>query len=88
MHTVAELPEYLRKAENLLSEAERKEVINHLAEHPKSGVLIQGAGGIRKMRWSRGAKGKSGGVRVVYFYYYGNMLLYLLTIFGKGEKTI
>ncbi len=30
--------------------------------------------------------GKSGGVRVIYYYHDTRMPLYLLTIFGKGEK--
>jgi len=86
MHTIAELPEYLRRSEHLLSEVERKELIDFLALNPNSGTLIKGTGGIRKLRWSRGGKGKSGGVRVVYFYFDKDMPLYLLTVFGKGEK--
>jgi len=31
--------------------------------------------------------GKSGGVRVIYYYHDASMPLYLLTIFGKGEKS-
>jgi hypothetical protein len=48
-------------------------------------VLIQGTGGIRKLRWGRKNKGKSGGVRVIY-YYHNNMPLYLLALFAKSEK--
>jgi hypothetical protein len=31
--------------------------------------------------------GKSGGVRVIYYYHSEGMPLYLLTIFGKNEKA-
>jgi hypothetical protein len=55
--------------------------------HPNAGVLIQGAGGIRKLRWARSGGGKSGGVRVIYYYHSEGMPLYLLTIFGKNEKA-
>jgi len=48
---------------------------------------MQGTGGIRKLRWSAQGKGKSGGVRVVYYYHNGTMPLFLLTVFGKGEKA-
>ncbi len=43
--------------------------------------------GIRKLRWAKGAKGKSGGVRVIYFFHSEIMPLYLLAVFGKNEKT-
>ena len=85
--TIVELPEYIRRAEHLLNEEERNRLIFYLSTHPKSGVLMQGTGGIRKLRWARGGKGKSGGVRVIYFFHDEEMPLFLLTIFGKGEKA-
>ena len=42
---------------------------------------------IRKLRWSAQGKGKSGGVRVIYYYYNKSIPLFLLTVFGKGEKV-
>ena len=86
MQTIVELPGYLRRAESLLTAEERQEFINFLAANPKAGVLIQGTGGIRKIRWSRGASGKSGGVRVIYFYHNPALPTFLLTVYGKGEK--
>ncbi len=65
MITVAELPEYIRQAQKLLSENERSGVIDYLAEHPKAGDVMKGTRGIRKLRWGRGDRGKSGGVRVI-----------------------
>lgn len=85
--TVAELPEYVRCAERLLSMAERTEVVSYLAAKPKAGILLQGTGGIRKLRWARGGRGKSGGVRVIYYFHSEAMPLYLLTVFGKSEKA-
>ncbi|MBI1927005.1 type II toxin-antitoxin system RelE/ParE family toxin [Candidatus Poribacteria bacterium] len=85
--TIVELPEYIRRAERLLNEEERNRLIFYLSTHPKSGVLMQGTGGIRKLRWARGGKGKSGGVRVIYLFRDEEMPLFLLTIFGKGEKS-
>jgi len=40
-----------------------------------------------KLRWARGSKGKSGGVRVVYYFHSEIMPLYLLAAFGKNEKA-
>ena len=84
--TVAELPEFMRCAERLLSASERKDVIDYLSAQPKAGDLVQGTGGVRKLRWARGGKGKSGGVRVIYYFHSERIPLYLLTVFGKGEK--
>lgn len=87
LSTATELPEYIRRANELLSEAERKSVIDYLAAHPRAGNIMEGTGGIRKLRWARGSKGKSGGVRVIYYYHDQRIPLYLLTVFGKNEKS-
>lgn len=87
MQTIVELPEFLKRALGLLSAEEKFSIINYLAFHPQSGDLMQGTGGIRKLRWSAQGKGKGGGVRVVYYYHNGTMPLFLLTVFGKGEKA-
>jgi hypothetical protein len=51
MLTVAELPEFIRAADKLLMDSERRDIIRYLAEHPKSGDLMEGTGGVRKLRW-------------------------------------
>jgi len=50
MQTIVELPEFQKKASSLLDEAEKASIINYLASHPQSGDLMQGTGGIRKLR--------------------------------------
>jgi hypothetical protein len=87
MQTVAELPEYIRTANKLLSEIERQDIVRYLAEHPKDGDLMEGTGGVRKLRWRRGGKGKSGGVRVIYYFYDETIPIYLLTLFAKGDRA-
>ncbi len=80
MHTVVELPEYMRRAKRLLSEDNSQELINYLAEHPEEGIIMPGTGGIRKLRWARTGMGKRGGVRVIYYYHNEQMPIYLLTL--------
>ncbi len=87
MQTIAETPEYIRRAEKLLADTERRDVLNYLAAHPRSGDLMEGTGGVRKLRWSRGGRGKSGGVRVIYYFHNESMPLYLLTLFAKNERA-
>ena len=85
--TVAETESFRRKVGRLLSENEKDELIAYLSMHPNAGVLIKGTGGIRKLRWARSGRGKSGGVRVIYYFHSPEMPLYLLTLFGKNEKA-
>ncbi len=87
MITVAETESFQKKIEKLLSTEEYQDLIAYLSEYPSSGDLIQGSGGIRKLRWARGSKGKSGGVRVIYYFHSEIMPLYLLAAFGKSEKA-
>lgn len=87
MITIAETKEYFNKAKILLSDKEQANIIDYLSAHPKSGEVLQGTGGIRKLRWGRSDQGKSGGVRIIYYYHNENMPLYILTLFGKGQKT-
>ncbi len=86
VQTIAETAEFLRKSGRSLDENEKMSIIEYLALHPKAGAVMQGSGGIRKLRWARKGMGKSGGVRVIYYYHDESMPLYLLTVFGKGEK--
>ena len=87
MLTIAELPEFIRIADKLLSDSERQDIIRYLAERPKAGDLMEGTGGVRKLRWGRGGTGKSGGVRVIYYFHDEVMPLYLLTMFAKGDQA-
>ncbi|WPD22689.1 MAG: type II toxin-antitoxin system RelE/ParE family toxin [Candidatus Electrothrix scaldis] len=87
MNTVVELPEFIRRAEKLLRNPERENLIRYLAANPEAGVLLQGTGGIRKLRWKCEGAGKSGGVRVIYYFHSEQYPLFLLTLFGKSEKA-
>ena len=87
MITVAETWPFQKKANQLLSAEERSDLIAFLSENPQSGILIQNTGGIRKLRWAKSGSGKSGGIRVIYYFHSDIMPLYLLTVFGKNEKA-
>ena len=87
MQTIVELPEYIRRSSSLLNESARQGIITYLASHPQAGTMLQGTGGIRKFRWASGNRGKSSGVRVIYYFHNNSMPLFLLTLFGKNEKA-
>jgi len=87
MITIAETEPFQKKVARLLTEDEKTELIAYLSVQPHAGALIQGTGGVRKLRWARNDKGKSGGVRIIYFFHDDQMPLYLLALFGKNEKA-
>lgn len=87
LNTTVELPAYRSFAEKHLSEEERQSIIDYLAEHPKAGDIMRGTGGVRKLRWGKGGRGKSGGVRVIYYFHDERLPLYLLTLFAKNEQA-
>lgn len=87
MLTVAETSLFRKRAAVLLSEEEHDELIEFLAANPEAGDEIVGTGGVRKVRFAARGKGKSGGVRVIYYYYSDDAPLYALLIYGKNEKA-
>ena len=87
MITVAETREFTRRAGGLMGQTDKEALVFYLACHPEAGNLIRETGGLRKLRWSVGGKGKRGGARVIYYFHNERMPLYLLTIYGKSEKT-
>ena len=56
-----------------------------LVKYPESGNVVPGSGGVRKLRWGTLAKGKRGGVRVIYYFRKRNNEVWMLTIYGKNE---
>ena len=87
MQTVVETRHYAARAEKFLSESERDALIDFVAFAPLRGDVLVGTGGIRKVRFARGGRGKSGGVRVIYYFYNAEEPIYLLEVFGKNEKA-
>lgn len=53
--------------------------------NPKLGDVIQGTGGLRKVRVAAKGKGKRGGSRIIYYFLDQKWRFYLLTIYGKNE---
>ena len=85
--TVVETPQFIRQADGLLSEDERAALVEYAAHNLEAGDLIQGTGGIRKLRWALPGRGKSGGARVIYFFHGTTVPAFLLSVFAKNRKV-
>lgn len=59
----------------------------HLLLNPEAGDIVRGSGGVRKVRWAPKGKGKSGGVRIMYYFKKSDDEIWLLTIYSKSEKA-
>lgn len=85
--SVVETPEFLSATRKLMSDEERALLVDYLAYNPTAGDLVQGTGGIRKLRWGVEGRGKRGGARVIYFYHDADMPLFALTAYAKNERS-
>jgi hypothetical protein len=70
-----------------LAEAERADIVTLIAQSPDAGEVIPGTGGCRKLRIPGRGKGKSGGYRLITFYTGAGLPVFLLALFGKGERS-
>ncbi|WP_366814347.1 toxin [Paludibacterium sp.] len=57
--------------------------------NPAAGDVIEGTGGLRKVRHAdkRRGKGKRGGLRVIYYWWNGGDQFWLFTLYDKDEMS-
>jgi hypothetical protein len=72
-----------------LSDEEFRQLQSMLLENPKSGAVMPGCAGLRKVRLAQRFRGKGtrGGVRVIYLNLPKARRLDLITIYSKDEKA-
>lgn len=81
-----ETPTFTRMVTALLSDDEYRGLQSVLLEDPERGDLIRGGGGIRKLRQAVQGRGKSGGVRVIYYFAEQRQQIYMLVVYPKSKK--
>jgi len=81
-----ETPVFTKHITALMSDEEYRALQNELVEAPERGDLIKGGGGIRKLRYGLREKGKSGGVRVIYYWVKDDHQIYMLVVYPKSKK--
>ena len=84
-----ELPSFSRFRGDYLNDEGFRTLQNALMENLEAGDVIEGTGGLRKLRHAdaRRGKGKRGGLRVIYFWWEAGRQLWLFTLYDKDEMA-
>ncbi len=83
---VIETSIFTRRIKELMSDEEYREFQETLINHPDMGKVIQNTGGLRKVRWKQGNRGKSSGIRVIYYWMTKKEHLYMLYVYQKTKQ--
>ena len=87
MHGVVFTPTFESDARDArLSEDEMMDIVAAIAADPLVGDLMAGTGGARKLRHAARGKGKRGGFRTIHYFGGRDIPVFLLAIYGKGDK--
>lgn len=78
---------FTKLIENYLNDDEYLGLQKYLLKYPDKGDIIPGTGGVRKLRWSVPGKGKRGGIRVIYYWKKQDEEIWMLTVYGKSERS-
>lgn len=86
--TFIETPIFEEDRKKLLSDDEYQQFQAYMLENYHLGDVIQHTGGCQKIRWklAQNNKGKSGGVRVIYYTLTKKGRLYLMMMYSKSEQ--
>jgi mRNA-degrading endonuclease RelE of RelBE toxin-antitoxin system len=84
---IIETSVFTRRVGELLSDEQYRLLQGHLVRNPEAGVLIKGGEGLRKLRWGQRGKGKSGGVRVIYYWAVAPEQILMLFVYPKNEQA-
>ena len=77
---------FTRRIKEVISDDEYSQLQRALVVNPEAGAVILGGGGLRKLRWAVSGKGKSGGLRIIYYWYAREEIIYMLFVYKKSEQ--
>lgn len=83
-----ELPSFMARWKSLgLDDADLLRLEIELLNNPKVGAVLQGTGGVRKVRFAFEDRGKSGSIRVIYIDFEIYEKIFLLTAYAKADQA-
>lgn len=71
---------------DVLPDDNYRQLQEELIKKPDIGKIIKGSGGIRKTRWNLPGKGKSGGIRIIYYWITKEDQIYMLYAYTKTKQ--
>ncbi|MDQ7784878.1 MAG: hypothetical protein RDU20_18490 [Desulfomonilaceae bacterium] len=80
-----EMPIFTEDASKDLPEEELRGIQSLLTVNPRAGKLIPGCKGLWKLKWGAKGHGKSGGIRIIYYWAVKSDQILLLYLFPKNE---
>ena len=83
---IIETPIFTRLIKALMSDDDYRSLQEALVQRPDTSAIIQGSGGLRKVRWSLEGTGKSGGVRVIYYWVADDAHIRMLYTYPKDKQ--
>lgn len=83
---IVETSLFTRQVLALLDDDTYRRLQTILVLRPDAGDLIEGSGGIRKIRWAMPGRGKRGGVRVIYYWATRQERILMLLVYAKTEQ--
>ncbi|MFG0631764.1 type II toxin-antitoxin system RelE/ParE family toxin [Pseudomonas sp. xss_2] len=81
-----ETPVFTKRVKELLDDDTYRALQLRLMDHPEAGDVIEGTGGLRKIRVAAKGQGKRGGARVIYYHFVTASRLAMLYIYPKNEQ--
>jgi hypothetical protein len=82
-----ELPAFARYRADYFDDEGFRGLQQSMLKNPEAGDVIEGTGGLRKLRHGdpRRGKGKRGGLRLIYYWWGGGRQFWLFTLYDKDE---
>jgi hypothetical protein len=83
--TFIETEVFTKRIVKMVDDETYAELQAELVKDPAKGKVIQGTGGLRKIRMAARGKGKRGGARVIYYLVQMDETIYMIFVYDKGE---
>jgi len=76
---------FTRLLPKYLTDSSYRKLQIFIQDQPNAGNIIQGTGGLRKLRWADRGHGKRGGIRIIYYWRTKDNQIFMMTLYAKNE---
>ncbi len=83
---IIETRTFTKRIEKMMKDDEYRLLQEALIKKPDIGAILKGSGGLRKARWKLEGKGKSGGIRIIYYWVSANDQIVMMYVYEKSKQ--